>query len=142
MRLTAVATIVALMLAPVLFGIQGGAPGAAALVGFIVLSLAIVLRHSGPDAEREDDAARDRRFLALLVLTGVTVGVAYVDLGPFSDPVALAIAVFKASLVVLFFMHVKDSRRMTKITVVAGFLWLAILFGLTLSDYLTRGFLG
>ncbi len=43
---------------------------------------------------------------------------------------------------VLYFMHVRHSTRLTKITVVAGFLWLAILFGLTLSDYFTRGFLG
>ncbi len=81
-------------------------------------------------------------FFALLVLTGVTVGVAYVDLGPLNDVVAMAIAVFKASLVVLFFMHVKNSRRMTKITVVSSLFWLLILFGLTLSDYWTRGFLG
>ena len=80
-------------------------------------------------------------FFALMVLTAVTVGVAFVDLGAFSDVVALAIAVFKASLVVLFFMHVRYSRPMTKLTIVASFFWLAILIALTLSDYLTRGFL-
>ncbi len=80
-------------------------------------------------------------FLALMVGTAITVGVAFLHLGPFNDVVALTIAVTKATLVVLFFMHVKHSSRMTKITVVAGFLWLAILFGLTLSDYFTRGFL-
>ena len=81
-------------------------------------------------------------FFALMVLTAVTVAVAFVDLGPLSDPVALAIAVLKATLVVLIFMHVKNSRLMTKLTVVGGFLWLLILFGFTLSDYWTRGFLG
>ena len=80
-------------------------------------------------------------FFALMILTAVTVGVAFINLGPFSDIVALIIAVIKASLVVLFFMHVLHSRRMTKITVVSSFFWLLILFGLTLSDYVTRGFL-
>jgi cytochrome c oxidase subunit 4 len=77
-------------------------------------------------------------FLALLVLTGLTVAAAEVNLGALNDVVALAIAVTKATLVVLFFMHVKDSTRLTKLTVVAGFFWLAILIGLTLTDYLSR----
>ncbi len=81
-------------------------------------------------------------FFALLVLTVVTVAVAYVDLGAFNDLVAMAVAVTKASLVILVFMHVKNSRLMTKITVVSSLLWLLILFALTLSDYWTRGFLG
>jgi cytochrome c oxidase subunit 4 len=80
-------------------------------------------------------------FLALMVLTAVTVGVAFVDLGMFSDIVALTIAVTKAILVVLIFMHVAHSSRMTKLSIVAGFLWLAILIGLTLTDYFSRGFL-
>ena len=80
-------------------------------------------------------------FLALMVGTALTVAVAFVDLGVFNDLLALTIAVAKATLVVLFFMHVKNSSRMTKISVMAGFLWLAILFALTLSDYFTRGFL-
>ena len=80
-------------------------------------------------------------FLALMVLTAATVGVAFVDLGPFNDLVALSIAVLKATLVVLFFMHVRYSRRMTKLTVVSSFFWLLILFGLTWADYATRGFL-
>jgi len=56
--------------------------------------------------------------------------------------VAMGIALTKASLVVMIFMQVRHSSRMVKITVVAGFLWLAILFGITLSDYFSRGFLG
>jgi len=81
-------------------------------------------------------------FLALMVGTALTVAAAFVDLGAFNDAVALTIAVIKATLVVLFFMHVRGSSRMTKLTIVAGFLWLAILIGLTLSDYFSRGFLG
>jgi cytochrome c oxidase subunit 4 len=77
-------------------------------------------------------------WVALMVLTVVTVGVAYLDLGIANDLVALAIAVGKALLVILFFMHVKESSQLTKLTVAAGFLWLAILIGITLSDYLTR----
>ncbi|HVS66254.1 MAG TPA: cytochrome C oxidase subunit IV family protein [Thermoanaerobaculia bacterium] len=76
---------------------------------------------------------------ALLVLTGVTVWVAFYDLGPLNDVVALGIAVIKATLVVLFFMHVKYAGRLVKLTVVGGFFWLLILFGLTVIDYVTRG---
>ncbi len=81
-------------------------------------------------------------FAALMVLTAATVAVAFVDLGAFNDVVAMAIAVLKATLVVLVFMHVRQSARMTKLAIVSGFLWLAILIGLTLSDYWSRGFLG
>ena len=80
-------------------------------------------------------------FGALMAGTALTAWAAFLDLGPLNDIVALAIAVTKATLVVLFFMHVRHSTRLTKITVVAGFLWLAILIALTLSDYWTRGFL-
>jgi cytochrome c oxidase subunit 4 len=77
-------------------------------------------------------------FGALMVLTVVTWLVAQVDLGWANDVVALTIAVTKALLVLLFFMHVRYSTRMTILTATAGFFWLAILIGLTLSDYLTR----
>ena len=77
-------------------------------------------------------------WAALLVLTGVTVWIAQLNLGPFNDIVALAVAVTKALLVILFFMHVKDSSRLTRLTVVAGFFWLVILIGITLTDYLSR----
>ncbi len=80
-------------------------------------------------------------FAALMVGTAITVAVAFLHLGPFNDVVALAIAVTKATLVVLYFMHVRHSSRLTKIVVVAGFLWLAILIGITLTDYFTRDFL-
>jgi cytochrome c oxidase subunit 4 len=78
-------------------------------------------------------------FLALMVLTVATVAVAYQDLGVLNDVVALAIAMTKALLVVLFFMHVKYSTRLTALTAIAGLVWLAILISLTLNDYLTRG---
>ena len=77
-------------------------------------------------------------FATLLVLTGVTVGAAYIDLGPMNTVVALAIAAFKAMIVVLYFMHVKYSTRLIQLTVIAGLYWMVILFGLTLGDYLTR----
>ena len=79
-------------------------------------------------------------FGILIVLTAVTVAVAYVDLGRLNTVVALAIAAFKATVVVLYFMHVKYSTRLIKLTVIAGLYWMVILFGLTLGDYLTRVF--
>jgi len=77
-------------------------------------------------------------FLALLVLTALTTGVAFIDLGPFNTVVALAIAVCKMLLVILFFMHVRYSSGLTKIVVVAAFFWLFILISLTMSDFRTR----
>src|ERR1700730_14802296 len=81
-------------------------------------------------------------FAGLIVLTVVTTAVAFVDLGAFSVVVALAIAVCKMLLVALFFMHVRHSSRLTKLVVLAGVLWLAIMIGFTLSDVATRGWLG
>jgi cytochrome c oxidase subunit IV len=82
-------------------------------------------------------------FCALLVLTGLTVWVAFFNLGAFNNVAALGIAVVKASLVVLFFMHVRTSTRLTKLVVVGGVFWLLLLFAFTLGDYLTRNtFLG
>jgi cytochrome c oxidase subunit 4 len=77
-------------------------------------------------------------FAMLMVLTAVTVGVAYIDLGAMNTVVALAIACFKALIVVLFFMHVKYSTRLIQLTVIAGLYWMGIMFVLTFSDYLTR----
>jgi cytochrome c oxidase subunit IV len=77
-------------------------------------------------------------FVALIVLTGVTTGVAYIDLGVMNTVVALAIATVKMLLVVLFFMHVKYSPGLTRLVIIAGFFWLAILVAFTLSDELTR----
>ena len=81
-------------------------------------------------------------FGSLLVLTFLTVAVARIDLGGhLNDVVALTIAVAKALLVVLYFMHVRYSSRLTWVFVAAGFFWLAILIVLTLSDYVSRGWL-
>jgi cytochrome c oxidase subunit 4 len=77
-------------------------------------------------------------FLALIAMTGITTGVAYIDLGRANTVVALAIAVVKMLLVVLFFMHVKYSPGLTRLVIVAGFFWLAIMVAMTLSDELTR----
>jgi cytochrome c oxidase subunit 4 len=78
-------------------------------------------------------------FFALLVLTLVTVLVAKVDLGSANTLVAMAVAVTKAVLVIYFFMHVKYGTRMTKLTVIAGFSWLALMILLIMSDYVGRG---
>ena len=77
-------------------------------------------------------------FAALMVGTYLTVQAAYFDLGPFNAVVAVGIAVIKATLVVLFFMHVKYSPRLTWAVVLGSLLWLGILFVLTFGDYLTR----
>jgi cytochrome c oxidase subunit IV len=79
-------------------------------------------------------------FAALMVLTAATVLVAKLDLGPLNDIVAMSVAIFKGSLVVWIFMHVRYGSRLTKLIVVSGFLWLILLIGITLSDYLTRPF--
>jgi cytochrome c oxidase subunit 4 len=80
-------------------------------------------------------------FAALMVLLVLTVAVAFVHLGPLNLAAALAIAIVKALLVLIFFMHLKVSSRLTKIFVVATFLWLGILFVYTFSDYLSRPWL-
>jgi len=79
---------------------------------------------------------------ALIIGTCATWGIAFVDLGIWNPVVALAIAVTKAVLVILFFMHVFYSNKLTKLVVLGGLLWLAILLLLTLTDFATRGILG
>ena len=80
-------------------------------------------------------------FLILAFCTYLTWQVAYFDLGPFNTIAALAIAVFKATLVVLFFMHVRYSTRLTWAVVLGSVFWLGILLALTMSDYLSRGWI-
>jgi cytochrome c oxidase subunit 4 len=77
-------------------------------------------------------------FAALLLLLALTWGIGYVDLGPFNLIVALTIAIAKALLVVMFFMHIKGSNRLLHLAACAGFLWLFILLALTFADYTTR----
>ncbi len=77
-------------------------------------------------------------ILTLLALTGLTIWVATVDLGPLNVVLALVIATLKAALVVLYFMHARYSPGRTRLVIVAGLFWLAILLVMTLADYLTR----
>ena len=77
-------------------------------------------------------------FAVLIAMTGLTTWIATQDLGRWNTIIAMAIAIFKATLVILFFMHVKYASNLTRIVVVAGFFWLAILLTFTLSDILTR----
>jgi cytochrome c oxidase subunit 4 len=78
-------------------------------------------------------------LVSLLVLTATTCGVSFIDMGKMNTVVAVAIACVKASLVALIFMHLRYSRHLMQIVVVAGLFWLGILIALTMSDYLTRG---
>ena len=81
-------------------------------------------------------------LVALLILTGVTTGVAYINLGAMSTVVALSIAVCKMLLVALFFMHIRHSDKLTKLVVLGGLMWLGILLLLTLTDFATRDWIG
>jgi cytochrome c oxidase subunit IV len=81
-------------------------------------------------------------FLALMMLTAITVAVAFVDLGALNTVVALGVAVTKAALVILFFMHVKYSSRLTWLWVASGFVFLAIMLAFTMADIVSRGWLG
>jgi cytochrome c oxidase subunit 4 len=78
-------------------------------------------------------------WVTLMVFTVITAAVAFVDLGPFNTVVALIIATFKATLVVLFFMHVKyTSEKMTKTVIMCAIFWLGLLLILSLADFATR----
>ncbi len=81
-------------------------------------------------------------FLALAVATVITTLVAFVDLGAFSVVVALAIAICKMLLVVLFFMHVRHSTKLTKLVLLGGVLWFFILIGMTYTDFGSRTWMG
>jgi cytochrome c oxidase subunit 4 len=81
-------------------------------------------------------------WILLLFLTALTTGVSYIDLGRFNVFAALTIAVGKMLLVSLFFMHVRHSTKLTKLVVLGGLLWLAILLFLTMADFATRSWLG
>jgi len=81
-------------------------------------------------------------FVALLVGTGITTAVSFVDLGILNNVVAVGIAVAKATLVILFFMHVKYSSRLNALVVMTSLFWIFIMFSITLADYFSRGRLG
>jgi cytochrome c oxidase subunit 4 len=77
-------------------------------------------------------------FGTLMFFTALTVAASYAELGPFNTVVALAIACIKAVLVILFFMHVKYSSRLTKLTVAAGFFTFLVLITMSMTDYISR----
>src|SRR5512147_1742426 len=81
-------------------------------------------------------------FIALVIFTISTYSIAKIDLGPFNALVAIIIAMIKTMLVILFFMHVKYSPKMTKVTVFAGFCFLLILLALSMTDYISRPWTG
>ncbi len=81
-------------------------------------------------------------FGALMLGTAITVAVAYVDLGFFNTAVALGVAVTKATLVVLYFMHVRWASRLTWVVIVASLFWLMLMFSIGMTDYLSRGWMG
>jgi cytochrome c oxidase subunit 4 len=78
-------------------------------------------------------------FGTLMVLTAATVAAAFVHIGALNFPIAIGIAITKATVVILFFMHVKYSSKLTKFVVASSLFFLAFLFGLTFTDYLSRG---
>ena len=80
-------------------------------------------------------------FVTLLVMTAATTAISGIDLGPWNTVVALGIAIFKASLVVLFFMHAKYSPKLTRVVIFGGIFWLAIMLTITFSDFVSRGWL-
>ena len=82
-------------------------------------------------------------WVALMALMVLTAGLSRIDLGEWSTVVAMAIAVIKALLVILFFMHVRyEDQKITWVVIIAGFFWLGILLALSMTDYLSRGYLG
>jgi cytochrome c oxidase subunit 4 len=80
-------------------------------------------------------------FLALMVLTGLTVLASFRNFGEWNTIIAVTIAIIKATLVILYFMHVRYSDNVVRLSVFAGFFWLGILIALTLSDYMSRPWL-
>jgi cytochrome c oxidase subunit IV len=80
-------------------------------------------------------------YIALLVLLGATVGAAFIDIEPYNFTLTMVIAVAKALMILLIFMHVRYSDRLTWVFSTAAFLWLAILIAFSLNDYFTRDLL-
>ena len=80
-------------------------------------------------------------FAALMALLVVTVGAAQIDFGPLNIAIALTIAIIKAVMIILYFMHVRYSSRLVWLFAGAGFFWLVIMIGITFADYLTRAWL-
>jgi cytochrome c oxidase subunit 4 len=96
------------------------------------------MTHNGESHHIVSPAVYAPIFAALLIGTAITVWASYIDLGPWNPVIALAIACTKATLVVLFFMHVRYSSKLMKLTVASGLFMFLVLVGMTLSDYFTR----
>jgi cytochrome c oxidase subunit 4 len=94
--------------------------------------------NSGPTTSRKTYVLV---FLALLGLLAATLIMAQFDLGLLNSVAAMAIACAKAVLIILYFMHIRYSSRVIWVYAAAGFFWLAILIVLSMSDFLTRGWL-
>ena len=77
-------------------------------------------------------------FVSLMILLAVSIGAAELSLGQWAFPVAMLIATVKTSLVMLFFMHLLHSSKLTKLTIAVGLFMFATLLGITISDYFTR----
>jgi cytochrome c oxidase subunit 4 len=75
---------------------------------------------------------------ALLCLLALTIALAYIDLGPFNVMAAISISAAKALLILLFFMQLRGSNRLIWLAAATGFFWLAIMFALSMSDFMTR----
>ena len=80
-----------------------------------------------------------RNCAALMLLLALTWTIGYINLGMFNVIIALAIAIIKATLVALFFMHIKGSSRLLHLAMTVGLIWLLIMLSFTLTDYFTRG---
>ncbi len=80
-------------------------------------------------------------WAALMALLALTLGAAFLPLGPAKPWIAYAIATAKAALVLWFFMEMRSERGLARLAMLAGFVWLAILFALTATDYLTRAWM-
>jgi cytochrome c oxidase subunit 4 len=80
-------------------------------------------------------------FVALLALTGVTTAAAFVDLGPANDLVAIGIALTKALLVAVWFMHLRWSQWLVRIFAIGSIAWLLLLIGMVLADFVSRGWI-
>lgn len=94
---------------------------------------------AAPSAAHPSHSVYYTIFGLLVILLVVTIGAAQVDFGPLNFPVAAVIATLKVVLIMLYFMHVRYSRPLIWLVAGAGFFWLLILFGLSFSDYFTRG---
>ncbi len=77
-------------------------------------------------------------WLSAMVLLGINIGISKLDLGPFAPLPIMLIAATQGLLIVWFFLHLRRAAALVRLAAFAAFFWVAVLFGLSLSDYLTR----